>query len=235
MEKRHWYVVLTYVIMQFSTILGVPLFYHLGIQPKEVALAYWLIFSFLLALIIVLVLMRKDMLPDQLRDDRSPLPIALLWSVFGVFLALVAQSIAGILENKLFGIEPGSENTEFLVEIATVTPLFIIVTSIIGPILEEVIFRKILFGSLYKRFNFIIAAIISSIIFAIVHMDFTHILIYTAMGFTFAYLYVKTKRIIVPIIAHVSMNTFVVLVQLVFKDDIERYQQQVETMQFIFF
>ncbi|MBM6618632.1 CPBP family intramembrane glutamic endopeptidase [Bacillus suaedaesalsae] len=235
MEKRHWYVVLTYVIMQFSTILGVPLFYNLGIQPKEVALAYWLIFSFLSALIIILILMRKDMRPDQLRDDRSSLPVALLWSVFGVFLALFAQGIAGVLENKLFGIEPGSENTEFLVEIAMATPLFIVVTSVIGPILEEVIFRKILFGSLYKRFNFILAAVISSIIFAIVHMDFTHILIYTAMGFTFAYLYVKTKRIIVPIIAHVSMNTFVVLVQLVFKDEIEKYQQQVESMQFIFF
>lgn len=235
LEKRHWYVVLTYVIMQFSTILGVPLFYNLGVKPKEVALAYWLIFSFLFALLIILLLMRKDMRPEQMRDDRSSLPIALMWSVFGVFLALFAQGMAAVIENKLFGIEPGSENTQFLVEIAMTTPLFIVVTSVIGPILEEIIFRKILFGSLYKRFNFIIAAIISSVIFAIVHMDFTHILIYTAMGFTFAFLYVRTKRIIVPIIAHVSMNTFVVLVQVIFRDEIEKYQQQVETMQFIFF
>lgn len=235
LEKRHWYVVLTYVIMQFSTILGVPLFYNLGVKPKEVALAYWLIFSFLLALLIILLLMRKDMRHEQMRDDRSSLPVALMWSVFGIFLALFAQGTAAIIENKLFGIEPGSENTQFLVEIAMATPLFIVVTSVIGPILEEIIFRKILFGSLYKRFNFIIAAIISSVIFAIVHMDFTHILIYTAMGFTFAFLYVRTKRIIVPIIAHVSMNTFVVLVQVIFRDEIEKYQQQVETMQFIFF
>lgn len=235
MEKRHWYVVLTYVIMQFSSFLGVPLFYNLGVRPREVALAYWLIFSFLTALVIIFILLRKDMKEIGDRESRASWPIAIIWSFIGIILAFFAQGVAALIENKLFGIEAGSENTQFLVEIATVTPLFIIVTSIIGPILEEIIFRKILFGSLYKRFNFIIAALISSLIFAVVHMDFTHLLIYTAMGFTFAYLYIMTKRIIVPIIAHVSMNTIVVLIQIVYRDDLEKYQQQMETMQLIFF
>jgi membrane protease YdiL (CAAX protease family) len=235
LEKRHWYVILTYVIMQFSSILGIPLLYNLGVQPREVAVAYWLILSFFGALVIILLLLRKDMTTTELRDDRSPMPIAIAWTIVGIFLAMFAQGIAASIENKVFGIEFGSENTQFLVEIAKVTPLFIIVTSIIGPILEEIIFRKLLFGTLYKRFNFFIAGLLSSVVFAIVHMDFTHILIYTAMGFTFAFLYVRTKRIIVPIIAHVAMNTLVVMIQLVFKDELEKYQQQVETMQsFIF-
>ncbi|GAA3317464.1 hypothetical protein GCM10020331_016320 [Ectobacillus funiculus] len=46
------------------------------------------------------------------------------------------------------------------------------------------------------------------------------------MGIVFAFLYVRTQRIIVPITAHVMMNTFVVLVNLVFKDDIERMMQK---------
>lgn len=110
-------------------------------------------------------------------------------------------------------------------------PLLVIVVSIIGPILEEIIFRQIIFGSLYKKFNFFISALISSLIFAVVHMDFTHLLIYTAMGFTFAFLYVRTKRIIVPIFAHVAMNTFVVVVQTIFADDIERIMKQAEKLQ----
>ncbi len=231
MEKRHWYVILAYVIMQFSSILGVPLLYNLGVRPEEVAVAYWLIFSFFTAMVVILLLLRKDMQLNNQREGSSPLHIAILWAIIGVFLALFAQGIAATIENKLFGIEPGSENTEFLVEIAKATPLFILVTSIIGPILEEIIFRKLLFGNLHKRFNFFISALLSSIVFAIVHMDFTHILIYTAMGFTFAFLYVKTKRILVPIIAHVSMNTLVVLIQLVYKDDLEKYQEQLDTMQ----
>jgi membrane protease YdiL (CAAX protease family) len=221
--------------MQFSSILGIPLLYNLGIGPREVAVAYWLIFSFFLALVIILLLMRKDMMDIEQRDDRSPMPIAIAWVIVGIFLAMFAQGIAATIENKVFGIEYGSENTQFLIEIAKITPLFIIVTSVIGPILEEIIFRKLLFGTLYRRFNFVIAGLLSSIIFAIVHMDFKHILIYTAMGFTFAFLYVRTKRIIVPILAHVAMNTLVVFIQIVFKDELERYQQQLETMQsFIF-
>jgi membrane protease YdiL (CAAX protease family) len=51
------------------------------------------------------------------------------------------------------------------------------------------------------------------------------------MGFTFAFLYVKTKRIIVPIFAHVAMNTMVVIVQTVFREDIEKMMKQVEEMQ----
>ena len=48
-------------------------------------------------------------------------------------------------------------------DITRTTPWFLIVISIIGPILEEIVFRKILFGTLYKKFNFFIAAIISSL------------------------------------------------------------------------
>ncbi len=51
-------------------------------------------------------------------------------------------------------------------------------------------------------------------------MELAHLLLYSAMGFTFAFLYVKTKRILVPIFAHVSMNTAVALVQI--------YQQEIE-------
>ena len=51
------------------------------------------------------------------------------------------------------------------------------------------------------------------------------------MGFTFAFLYVKTNRIIVPIFAHVAMNTLVVVVQSVFKEDIERLIREAEKIQ----
>ena len=152
------------------------------------------------------------------------------WAITGVFLAFSAQIVAAQIE-MLLGIKMGSENTEVLVEIAMQTPIFIIVTSVVGPIFEEIIFRQIIFGSLYRRFNFWAAAIISSLIFAAVHFDFTHIIIYTAMGLVFSFLYVKTKRILVPIVAHVSMNTFVVLVRILFADDMEKLQKQYEQVQ----
>ena len=152
-------------------------------------------------------------------QNQASIPVSIFWSIFGIFLALFAQSIAVMIEQQL-GIKPESDNTQEILFVIQQVPLMIIVSSIIGPILEEIIFRKIIFGSLYKRFNFVISALISSVIFGLAHMELVHLLLYSAMGFTFAFLYVQTKRILVPIVAHVSMNTFVAIIQI--------YQQEIE-------
>ncbi|MDX8363295.1 MULTISPECIES: CPBP family intramembrane glutamic endopeptidase [Bacillaceae] len=239
-ERHYWYVIIAYIIVQFSATLGVPLLEILGVgeeaQSNDIAIVirvgYWAVISFILGLMIILFIMKKDMINRVIPEDYPSTGKAIFWSIAGIFLALFAQSLAANIE-MLLGINPGSENTEVLIGIFELVPLFIIVTSIIAPILEEIIFRKIIFGSLYKKYNFWISALISSVIFALVHGEPEHILIYSSMGFTFAFLYVKTKRILVPIIAHVSMNTFVVLIQTIYKDDIEQMRQQLEQMQSI--
>lgn len=218
--------------MQFSSLAGVPLLMYgfklSGINGR-LAVPVWLVISFSLALIITLIILRKEMRNN--RNERgTSLGLSIIWAFFGVFLALFAQAIAANIE-RLIGVEMGSENTKDIIHIIEEFPLAILVSSIFGPILEEIVFRKILFGTLHKRFNFFISAIISSIIFALAHMELEHILLYSAMGFTFAFLYVKTKHILVPIFAHVTMNTMVVIVQSAYKDDIERLIRDAESMQ----
>ncbi|MCM3569911.1 CPBP family intramembrane glutamic endopeptidase [Neobacillus mesonae] len=234
MKKEYWIILIVYIGMQFSTFIGIPalvwIFKYWGMN-KTLAVPVWLIISFTAALIIILFLLRSERHGPGLRgNDKSSFGLSLTWAVSGFFLALFSQYAAAIIEN-LLGIKPGSENTQQILTIIDILPLTIIVTSIIGPILEEIVFRKIIFGSLYRRFNFIISALISAVIFALAHMDFQHIIIYAAMGLTFAFLYVKTNRIIVPIFAHVTMNTMVVMVQYVFKDDIERLQRNIDAVQ----
>lgn len=216
--------------MLFSAIIGVPILMIIGVDEQQI-FGIWTVFSFIVGFIIILFLLRQDMRERRLVRDRSTRSEAIVWSIAGIFMAFAAQYIAAIIEITVFGIEPGSENTEVIVELAKITPAVMIVVAIIGPILEEIIFRMIIFGSLYKRFNFWIAAIISSVIFAAVHMDFEHLLVYTAMGVVFAFLYVKTKRIIVPIMAHVALNSFVMIVQVVFGDKLLELQRKLEEME----
>ncbi|WP_458414964.1 lysostaphin resistance A-like protein [Schinkia sp. CFF1] len=230
MKSRYLLTILIYILVQFSgVVFGVDLLLSFGVS-KEHAVAIWTVISFAIGLIGVLLILIPDMKERHFTEGRVSRLAAAGWSILGVFLAFFAQIISAQIEMKL-GIEMGSENTEVLVKIAMGTPIFIIVTSIIGPIFEEIIFRLIIFGSLYKKFNFWIAAIISSLVFATVHFDFTHIIVYTAMGMVFSFLYVKTKRILVPIVAHVSMNTFVILVRVLFADNIEKMQQQYDQLQ----
>lgn len=241
MKKEYLYVLLAYITMQLSSFIGMPILFFIatkiGYSPMDAqfyASAYWGIFSFTVALVVILLILRKELTfkgaPLRLDTPKASGALSVFWAIAGIFLAFFSQSIAGMIETAI-GIQTGSENTQYLVSVISKIPLFIIITSIIGPILEEVVFRKIIFGSLYKRWNFFISALLSSFIFGLVHFEFEHIILYTAMGFTFAFLYAKTQRILVPIVAHVMMNTTVVIMQIVFKDEIEQILRDMEQVQ----
>ncbi|UOR10296.1 CPBP family intramembrane glutamic endopeptidase [Halobacillus amylolyticus] len=230
MPKRYWYIILTYVAAQLSTFVGLPLMLVLGLNQSD-AIAAWSVISFTIATIIILRLLRKDMKQATMREDRSGAGKIILWSILGVFLALFAQGIAALIETEIFGVPAGSENTMNLMEIARQSPLFILLPVVFAPITEEIIFRKIIFGSIYKKSNFFVAVLLSALIFGAFHFDFEHILVYFAMGVVFAFLYVKTKSIITPIIAHMAMNSFVVITQFfVSEEEIRRMQEQLQTI-----
>lgn len=233
MKREYWFVLLVYIVMQLSSFIGVPLMIKfLDILGKDQtdAIPYWLILSFSIALIMILFILRKEISLSGFERKGSSLGLSVIWAIFGIFLALFAQTVAANIE-RLFGVPVGSENTQQILKIIQTFPLAILVSSIIGPILEEIIFRKILFGGLYGRFNFFVSALISSVIFALAHTEPQHILLYASMGFTFAFLYVKTKHILVPIFAHTAMNTIVVLIQFVYQDDIERLSKTAHGIQ----
>lgn len=237
MKKEYAYILIAYIAMQLSSFIGVPAVtfggIFLGYSLDEMAIysvVIWIVFSFAATLLIVLFLLRKEMKKDDLHRNASSVEVSILWAIGGVFLALFAQGLAANIENWL-GIEMGSKNTQQILSLIESFPIVVLVSSIIGPILEEIVFRKVIFSTLYKRFNFFLSGLISSVIFALAHLEPEHVLLYSAMGFTFAFLYVKTKRIIVPIFAHVAMNTFVFLTQSVFKEDLERLIREAEKVQ----
>ncbi|SFB26265.1 MULTISPECIES: CPBP family intramembrane glutamic endopeptidase [unclassified Bacillus (in: firmicutes)] len=238
MKKEYWIILIIYIGMQFSSLVGVPLFSFAGTllgqdgkNAEILSVAYWLVFSFSVTLILVLFLLRKEMSESRFnRSTDQSMGSNIGWGLAGIFLAMASQSIAASIENML-GVEMGSKNTQQIIHIIETLPIVMLVSSIIGPILEEIVFRKIIFGSLYKKYNFFISALISSVIFALAHFEPEHILLYSAMGFTFAFLYVRTKNILVPIFAHVAMNTIVVLIQSIYKEDIERLIKETESIQ----
>ncbi|MGP4042610.1 CPBP family intramembrane glutamic endopeptidase [Gracilibacillus sp. D59] len=231
MPRKYIYLIITYVAMQLSSILALP-FVPL-IENRDVFTVAWSVMSFTVALIISLIILRGEMKDFfQLREKK--VGTIILWSFLGFILVMITQYAAIAIETFVFGIKPGSENTMDLMNVARQAPIFIVIISVLGPILEELVFRKAIFGSLYKRMNFFFAALLSGVIFAAVHMDFSHILTYTAIGMIFAFLYIETKRIIVPIIAHMSINTFAVIGQLsVDPEEIERQMEQLEQLMLI--
>ncbi|SHG14793.1 CPBP family intramembrane glutamic endopeptidase [Ornithinibacillus halophilus] len=238
MSNKYWWVIITYIIMQFSGVVFVTLLKaltSLSIEDLAIYSTYWSIFSFTTGLVVVLLLLRKDMAHDDFRASTDSGQVV-LWSILGFVLAYFTQVFTGLFELYVLGIEPKSENTQMIMDITRSVPLFMIIPMFIAPILEEIIFRKIIFGSLHKHMNFFFAALLSAFIFGIIHGEMEHILRYAATGFVFAFLYVKTKRILVPIIVHMALNSFAVLIQYgLSPEDLERMQDQLKELQTILF
>ncbi len=238
-KKTALYILLIYIVMQLSSFLLLrPLFLfiqeqHPELSKNELILTSqgWYIFiSMGIALILSLILVSRD--PNFwkiYKGSKSSIPVSILWGIIGFFMVFVGQSIGAMIENAL-GIKQGSENTADLLSIANVAPIAVIAIAFFGPILEEFVFRRVIFGSLVQTTNFWVAALVSSIVFALIHLDFSHIIIYAISGFIFAFLYYKTKRIITSIIAHMMLNGFVTVVQF-YQKPIEEFLKQLQQLQ----
>lgn len=82
---------------------------------------------------------------------------------------------------------------------------------VIAPITEEFIFRGVLLHRLATKWNTATAVWVSSIIFGLLHPNPLGI---SMVGVVWALLYLKTRTLIVPIVAHAMNNTIAVIVDL---------------------
>ena len=224
-QKTALYVLLTYIICQLSVFLLIfipplkdsllQLFSGVSEQEQLIKLsAWWSTFSFGIAFIVsFLLISRNKQFWDVFKGEKASIGTSIGWGVIGFFLVFSGQAIGAYIELAL-GIDVVSENTEAIMNVTKIAPIMIVATVFLGPVLEELVFRRVIFGSIMQNYNFWIASIISAIVFAAIHMDFTHILLYTICGMIFAFLYYKTKRIITPIIAHILLNGFVTFIQM---------------------
>lgn len=134
----------------------------------------------------------------------------LIWGVCGIILVLLIQILASFIEQTIFHIPAKSLNTTALMTTMQHQPFLIFATTIAAPIMEEITFRKAIFGGLASGLKLTLAAVISSLLFAFLHQD-GHLLIYTAIGLFLCWLYHKTGSIFTTIISHAGMNLIVIL------------------------
>ena len=208
-------IILIYVLTQLFTILfPTILFFFLTENVVLEAAIYSQIIAFVVGSILMFIVNHRSTFNNSLENTPSvPKKNIILWGIAGMFLAYMGQYLAIFIETFLLNIPIGSQNTAGLVDIVNKYPLFLLLIAIFGPIMEEFVFRKVIFGYLFDITGGIGAAVISSLIFAFIHFD-GHYLLYSVMGFVFCYLYWKTKSIAAPIIAHALINATVTVANL---------------------
>ncbi|HHA4365656.1 lysostaphin resistance A-like protein [Enterococcus faecium] len=156
---------------------------------------------------------QREPLAIESAVKKASAPKIVIYGLVGIFVALILQRIAVMLESVLFGKATPSENTQNIIQMIMEAPAFILATTVAGPIMEEFVFRRSILGIISRYSNFWVGAVISSLLFAFAHND-GHLLIYFFLGFFFSLEYKATGRIWTSMITHVGMNTLVVLVQL---------------------
>lgn len=232
------FIILTFIIVQVAV---VPIAMVIGFTNQELTqdellnkVMPYQFGAFVLGAIAVIILgnTHKDKNIFERSEKKSSLYATVLWIIGGTFLAYTSQIVAGLINVYVLQNPVESQNTEGIIDMVLGAPYMVILVVVLGPIIEEYVFRRAIFAELYelmasknKVVAFLLAGLISGIVFALAHWDFTHIIIYLAMSYTFSFVYLMTKRLIVPIMVHMLMNGIVVLLQVALKDYIEAIEK----------
>ncbi|OHB85828.1 MAG: hypothetical protein A3J73_01785 [Planctomycetes bacterium RIFCSPHIGHO2_02_FULL_38_41] len=134
-------------------------------------------------------------------------------------IIMLAGFIINLISNY-FGITPDMQDVvKWLLEEKS---LFVIVSliffgTIVAPFLEEIIFRGFLQSALKNSFTGRYAIILSSAIFAGVHMDPFAFLQIFILGILLGYLFEKTQTLVASVVVHIMHNSLTLVFLLYFK------------------
>ena len=113
----------------------------------------------------------------------------------------------GILTNYMDSFQEFS-NSIYSANIA----LLIISVGVVGPIIEEIIFRGLIFNELKANMPTRTVVIVQAVLFGIFHMRAIQMIYATLLGLFLGVVFVKTKTILAPIILHITYNITSVMV-----------------------
>ena len=208
------YLIGSALVYDFIAIFGIN-YNNLNIIVKQIYLIFYEIF---LTLIIVYIY-RKDFIPNFKKFIKNIKPFFNKYIKYW-FLMLGIMILSNSIIT-LFTTTITSENQQTIIDTLGKAPIYtLIVTILVAPILEELVFR-ISFRKIFAHTD-ILFIIFSGLFFGGMHVlgtlenivDLLFIIPYSIPGFIFAYLYTKSKNICVPIMLHLIHNGVMMALQL---------------------
>jgi len=104
---------------------------------------------------------------------------------------------------------PGYESYQYSMKSIGTNFVFMITYGcVLGPVIEEFVFRGIIMGGLLKSYSNKIALLLSALIFAIVHLNLVQGMVAFLLGLLLGYIYIKTHLIYLCMLTHIINNTF---------------------------
>ena len=145
-------------------------------------------------------------------SERKPMRFGqlMIWFLISMFVMLAGAEIAAVISDIIYMIFPvsssgGSAINDFISGVPIWLVLLVVV--IIGPIFEELMFRKIMMDRLSIYGNRL-AIFVSAVSFGLYHGNIDQLIYATGIGVVLGTVYSKTRMIRYPIILHVLANFF---------------------------
>ena len=147
---------------------------------------------------------RKEKMSEKINAVKSNPQNILLSAGLGFMMYF---AIVGILINLPISEEMMQSYTSASTGLFTQNFAIAVLSNIIAaPIIEEIIFRGLIFDRLKKAMPVIPAMVISSVLFGLAHGQIIWICYATAVGLVLAFIYHKTRSIIPCMTAHMVLN-----------------------------
>lgn len=199
--------------------LALVLTYFLTLNFANLASYWWAknpyIYLFLTIINLLgagLMLWLNHRYPYHNQFERRPAP----WSVSSLYLGLgllglfISQKLALGFESYVLRLPSASANTQSLLTITKSYPYYALTLVLAAPLMEELVFRKVLFGNVSDFTNKLYPLLGSTLLFVLAHND-GHFLVYAFMGLILSGVYYKTGRISISVGCHLGMNLLILL------------------------
>lgn len=167
-------------------------------------------FSEVITLIILMIIYRKELKNDfkSLKNNfNKNMDITVKSWLIGLLIMFVSNIIIGLFVSKATA--GNEENVQTLIKASNYLSIFTF--GIVGPIVEELVFRKSFRDVFKKGWLFIL---VSGLVFGGLHVvlsltslwDLFYLIPYCSLGIAFGYIYVKTDNIYYSMFIHIFHN-----------------------------
>ncbi len=132
---------------------------------------------------------------------------------FGYYVIIICFLVCLVAVINVLGLQnssPESPSHETIRAIGGMWPN-IITAVILAPIIEEVLFRGIVYTALRRRHGVLFSAVTSGLIFGIMHLDPRAGLLAVPIGIYLGYMYERLASIVPGMIVHASWNLLVTM------------------------
>ncbi len=163
--------------------------------------------NYILVLPIFIYLMRKIESTDI---DKERLPIKSLLKYCCIALTMMwIGNLVGLGITALIGHTMTTKVINPIEQLINSTNIYIniIIISIVAPIFEEILFRKFLIDRTIK-YGAKLSILLSALLFALFHGNLSQFFYAFLIGAFFAYIYIKTGKIIYSIMLHAFVNFY---------------------------